>query len=119
MLGDTMLARKIKERPDALSRIIPERMVVLNEIVVLLVLRRSGDWCTVFELEVGVAKMRGDPSRSIQLTGGLKQLLGQGLIETESFQDTRARRPVAKYKLTPKGETAADLFLELFKTMST
>lgn len=99
---------------DNYSGIVPDRMIVTNEITVLLVLRKENDWMTAFQIEVGVAKMRGDETRSVQLTGGLRQLINNGLVEEQTFKDTKTRRTVKKYLLTPKGEQSADLFYQLF-----
>lgn len=115
-----MLAKKptgAQDPADEYTGLIPDRMVVLNEVTVLLVLQKEQRWMTSFELEVGVAKMRGDESRSVQLTGGLKQLLSAGLLETATFPDPKTKRKVAKYALTEKGEQSAALFHQLFTLM--
>lgn len=111
-----MLAKRVGD--DEYHGIIPERILVHNEIVTLLVLHREGRYLSAFEIEVAVVGMRGGQTKSVQITGSLRRLLEAGLTKAERFfSDDKTKRTVVKYRLTDKGLQSAELFLELFKVL--
>ena len=99
---------------DPYTKLVPERMFVENEIYMLLALHKVQRELTAFEISQSVAHIKGDLSRSMQTGAGLKQLLTGDLIDSEVVTDERTKRKVTKYRITPKGNESAELFIRLF-----
>lgn len=113
-----MLAKRTeptKKSKDLYADLVPERMFVQNEVLMLITLHREQRHLTAFEIEKGVAVLKGDESRSVQVGAGLKQLIEADLVETEMVPDTKTKRQVTKFYLTEKGSQTAELFLQMFK----
>ena len=110
---------KIRELPtmtrDSYKGLVPPRVLVLNEIVILLVLRKENRWLTTFEVEKEAALMKGNPAISVQVNVALKQLYGLDLVDMRIFPQTKKTRKVTKYRLTQKGDKASELFYNLFR----
>lgn len=113
-----MLARR-QELPtmarDPYEGLVPQRLHVLNEVVILLVLQKENRWLTAFEVEKGAAKLKGDESIKIQVGPALRQLYNDDLVDSRVFEHETRQRKVTKYQLTQKGAKAASLYYGFFQ----